>query len=53
VKKDKIKDLSTKEILCKQLELLAECSKDCENHELPAITTAMVNIAAIIDKQTL
>lgn len=37
-----------KEILAKQLQLLSEKSKDALPGELPALTNAMVTIAAII-----
>lgn len=37
-----------KEILAKQLQLLSEKSEDALPEELPALTNAMVTIAAII-----
>lgn len=37
-----------KEILAKQLQLLSEKSEDALTEELPALTNAMVTIAAII-----
>lgn len=39
-----IKEMTIKEILRQQLELLAERSQDCMDEELPAITNAMVAI---------
>lgn len=43
-----IKDMSINEILRKQLELLAERSKNCLDEELLSLTTAMVQIYNIL-----
>lgn len=40
----KISEMTEKEILRQQLELLAERSKTCQDNELPGTTNAMVNI---------
>lgn len=42
--KKELKDMTEKEILRQQLELLAEVSKESIAEELPAITEQMINI---------
>lgn len=42
--------INLEEILYKQMELLAERSKECLAEELPSITTAMVEIYKVISK---
>ncbi len=41
------------ELLCKQLELLAERSKECADEELAEITSAMVEIYRILNSKPL
>ncbi|CAJ1315960.1 helix-turn-helix domain-containing protein [Paenibacillus nuruki] len=45
-----IEKINLEEILYKQMELLAERSKECLAEELPSITTAMVEIYKVISK---
>ena len=44
-----IREMTNKEILRRQLELLAESSKTCSSGELPELTKAMVQIYSILE----